>query len=306
MSYRPGKVPRIESSSSRLWERSALASTFTSFSPPVSVSGIANEPRFGVPSITRRPPRPWPLGVVHGLPHVAVALDEPPRHEAAHRMGDEMHRVTAAERLNLAREPVGALVDVLPPVERERAHVPARVQLEDHRKVGLAVHARGTHVEPRHGGAPVRRQLQVADPAPDQARVVEPDAVGVALRVDRIELGAHDARQDEHAAELPPARAARRGAAGAVEGIRAELLEQQFLLAPVDVEQHAADPVDVALVESRLNLVESRCLVAVHAVGHFRLKASSCTGFVVRATRILKVLCNGRVKRTTLAPPSPR
>ena len=221
-------------------------------------------------------------------------------------MGDEMHRVTAAERLNLAREPVGALVDVLPPVERERAHVPARVQLEDHREVGLAVHARRDARGARPCGAPVRCQLQVADPAPDQARVIEPDAVGVALRVHRIELGAHDARQHEHAAELPRARAARRGAAGAVEGIRAELVEQQFLLAPVELEQHAADPVDVAVVESRLHLVESRCLAAVHAVGHFRLKASSCTGFVVRATRILKVLCNRRAKRTTLAPPGPR
>ena len=51
----------IESSSCSEWCTSALARSFTSFSAPESVIGIANEPRFGVPTMTSLPPRPLPL-----------------------------------------------------------------------------------------------------------------------------------------------------------------------------------------------------------------------------------------------------
>ena len=213
------------------------------------------------------PAAPASARVVHRLPGVGEELDEAARDEPAHRVCDEVHRVAGAERLDLAVEPRGALVDVLSPVERERPHVPAGVELHEQRDVGLAVDPRRADVDAGAGGLAVGFQLEIADPAGDQADEVDPDAIGVALAVDGVELGAHDPGEDDDLAELSAAAPASRGAAGALERLLPHLLLEQALLLGVERDEDSASRVEVCAVERRLELLESRRLGAGHDLG---------------------------------------
>ena len=210
------------------------------------------------------PAPPAAARVVHRLPRLGEELDEPAGDEPAHRVRDEMHGLPGAERLDLTVESRGALVDVLAPVERERPHVPARVELHEQRHVRLAMDAGRTDVDARVSGLPVGAELQISDPPCDQAQEVDPDAIRVALPVHGVELRTHDPREDEDLAELsPPAPASGRGARTG-ERLGPHLLLEQALVLVVERDEDAANGVEIGAVERRLELLEPRRLGPAH------------------------------------------
>jgi hypothetical protein len=175
-----------------------------------------------------------------------------------------MHGLAGAERLDLALEARRAPVDVLAPVEGERAHVPARVELHQQRDVRLAMDARGADVNPRLRGLAVRVELQVGDPPGDQSHEVDPDAIRVALAVHGVELRAHDPGKDEDLAELSPPASTRGCAARTLEGLVPHLLLEQPLLLGIELEEDPANGVQIGAVERRLELLEPGRLGAAH------------------------------------------
>ena len=171
-------------------------------------------------------------------------------------MCDQVHGFAGAERLDLPVESGCALVDVLAPVEAEGPDVPARVELQQERQIGLAMHARDPHVGSRLRGAPVVLQLEICDPAGDEADEVDPDPVGIALAVDRVELGAHDPGKHENLAELAASHTARRRASRARERLVSHLLCEESLVLRVEVDHDPADRRDVTAVERLLQRLE--------------------------------------------------
>ena len=116
----------------------------------------------------------------------------------------------------------------------------------------------GRTLEARPGRLARGRQLELADPAGEEADEVDPDPVDVALAVDRVELRAHDPRQHDDLPELPAAASrARRRVARARRPPRPVSCSSSVGLAAVEREQHAADAVQVAAVERGLELVRS-------------------------------------------------
>ena len=207
---------------------------------------------------------PSPLGIVDRLPGLAEAIDEATGDEPTHRVGDEVNRLACAERLDLFVETGRAAVDVLAPVEGERPHLPARVQLQEDRHVGRQVHARGSDLDSGLGRLALRGQLEVGDAAEDEVDEVQPDTVGLTRAVHRVELGAHDPGQHEDLPQLPAAATASGRPARALERATPHrLLEQPPFLA-VELEHDATDGVEIRSRERGLEPVEPRGLRASH------------------------------------------
>ena len=202
------------------------------------------------------------LGVVHRRPGGGEVAADVAGDEAAHRVGDEVHRPAGTERPHLGLEAGRALRHVLAPVERERPHLPLGVELREQRQVRAAVDARRAHAGPRRRRQPVRhRQLEVFHPATDEAGDRDPDPLGVAPAVDAVEQRAHDPRQHEHLAAPLAAPVPRGGLQRPLHGGGADVLAQQRQLVLGQRQQLPAHRPDVTGVERVLQRIESRrCL----------------------------------------------
>ena len=140
------------------------------------------------------------VGVLHRVPHVGEELDETAGDQAAQRVDHEVYRLALGPAFDHLAKRGRGLVHVAPPVVGEGHHLPALHQLQQEGHVGAGVHAIGDDRGRRRKGAAVVGQAQLGDPAGQDAEGVEPDAVFVSLLVERVELGAHEARQHDHPA----------------------------------------------------------------------------------------------------------
>ena len=113
-------------------------------------------------------------------------------------------------------------------------------------------------------GASVVVEPEICDPPGDEADEVDPDPVGVAFAIDRVELGAHDPGEHENLAELAASRPARGRASRARERLRSHLLREEALVLRVELDQNPADRREVSVVERLLQLLEAGCLRAAH------------------------------------------
>ena len=249
------------------------------------------------------PPAAPAVDVVHLVPRGAMELRESSRDEPTHRVCDEVHRLARAEHLHLGVQPSRALVDVVAPVERERPHVPAGVELEEHRDVGHAVEPGWSDVDsgPRRlaGGC----QLEVADPPGEKAHEVDPDPVDVTLPVDRVELRPHDPREHEDLAQLRPPSSAGRREACALERFRPQFPLEDVRLAAVERQQRAADAVEVATVERGLKRVDPGCLGRAHSTPPRRASATAagdrCAAASAGGTGVISPLLRSSLLRAS-------
>ena len=111
-------------------------------------------------------------------------------------MHDEMARSVGKPRTNEIGQKIGRLIDIAPPVIRQRLNIPARAQRHHGTRIKSLVDAGSEHAQAGIGfGVAACRQLQLGETTADDAPQIDPDVVLVAAGVDDIEVRAGDARQ---------------------------------------------------------------------------------------------------------------
>ncbi|HVD77544.1 MAG TPA: hypothetical protein VNH43_08030 [Vicinamibacteria bacterium] len=207
-------------------------------------------------------------GVLHGAPHVGMELDEAARHQPPHRMGEQVDGLTPGPALDERGERGGALVDVEPPVERERPRLPAGLQLEQQVRIGRK-EAGGAHGVRRRERRAVEREPQLVETAREDPEQVEPHAIALAARIHRVELGAHDAGKHDHPAEGRAASPAARRLVEARQAFVAELGGQDLALRGSESEERGPRSLDVARGQRSVERGEARTIsIARHAGGY--------------------------------------
>ena len=147
------------------------------------------------------PPARDLLRVVDAVPELRVPADQVARDQAAHRVGDQVHRLAGKPFEDETSETVGGLVDVLAPVVGVPDRLPARAQRQDGAGVVALVRPRRDHAIPAvRLGLAVRSEGESLDVAPHEPQHVDPDVVPVGAR-NGGEIGARDAVQEDDVAE---------------------------------------------------------------------------------------------------------
>ena len=121
------------------------------------------------------------IRILHALPHLRMAANEIARDQSAERVHDKMARLIGEPRANELGEQVGRLIDIAPPVVRQRLDVPARAQRHHRARIKRLVDAGSEHAQARIGfGVAACRELQLGQAAADDAPQIDPDVVLVA------------------------------------------------------------------------------------------------------------------------------
>ena len=260
----PGKVPMISRSCFIEWWMSPTASTFRIFSAPESVSGIANEPRFGVPSITRRPPRPAP--VVSSIAfHVAGCRwanrreTRPPIEWATRCTG------SPAPNAVISASSRAALLSMSSRQSKGNGRTCQRVSSSS--RIGTYVSwwsPAGRTWIPAFAGSPsgVSSRSPIR-PARRRTKSIQIRSTSPLRSTESSSVPMIPGRTRTFPS-LPAAATARRRPARTLERLRAQPLLEEVGLATVDREQRAADAVEVAAVERGLQLVDARGLGRAH------------------------------------------
>ena len=221
------------------------------------------------------PAAAFTVSVPHRLPGGGEFLDEAPRHQSAHGMGDDVAGPATGPGPYRFIELRGAIVHVLPPVVGKGLHVPLAVQRVDEGKI-FRQQADGLYLIARIGGRPVGRELEAIDTAEGERDRIDPYLLLAAVGIHGGEAGTHDAVNRHHAAlcRAAPAPAFLRETRI---GLRPRPCLQELFLVLAHLRQQRANPGHVTGQQQALDFLQHAGSVG-HGVSFQCLGDCKCLG----------------------------